>query len=502
MAEKKHKKPRHTHLVLPGEVKKEAPAATDRLGRAVPGQGQPGAAAQPPQAAGQPGEATPPPQTEKEQAQPPQTAEPEQPRPQGKLVALPQKRKKRLSPVKRKRRMRRVRILVFLAVVALAVVVYSTGVYLTVFSLAGDLVDGIRISLRPGEGFPAAFTVSGFVKAEGMGKNALAVLGERDFYMVSDTGLNLRSEQHGYATPGFSAGNTRAVVYYRGGKEFVVESRSQTLARRATEQEIQFAEISGSGWLAVVTASRHRAYLHVYGPDYDISDPLLSLTLLEDKPVLAAFASDNRNLLLGCYSASGGALASTIHLLNTGSSEIQATVRVENAQLLRAEYLGHNRFIAIYDQFAALYDVNGAELARYDYAGRNLLTCDVGEGGVALVFGAGSQETVYATLLDRELTPMMEVSEAAGASSPKALVADNGLYLLVGQEVTAYTPQGVLAGRMTLQGRAHALVQGGGQPLAVTAGSIEPLAGLLAPQSTSEAPETSVAPSSAGSGAA
>lgn len=508
MADKKRKKPRHTHLILPGDGQKAAPAKGDRLGRTVPhaamqGDDAPPEAPQAP-AAGAMENPTP----DEHRHEPKGAPAPEAPPPEGahpgtkpatapRATRLP-KAKKRLSPVRRKRRRRRIQFLVFVLLVAVAVLVYSTGAYLTVFSLAGDAIDNVRIALMPSDGFPAAYPITGLIKAESMGKNGFAVLGERDLYVFSSSGLELQHDQHTYPTPGLSAGKNRLVLYQRGGTEFTVEGRSDTIARRTTEQDIQFAAISAEGWLAVATASRYRASLHVYGLDYDVGDPLLSLSLVDEKPVLAAFAPDNRNLLLGCYSVGDGALVSTLHLLRTDRDTIQATVAVHDAQLLLAQFWGNSRILAVFDTHTALYDTAGKELARYDYGTRSLLTCNVIDGRAALVFGAATQERVHAVLLDAELQPVLDAGVETGAESPRVLAAEDGLYLLSGQTVYAYAPGGALAGTLALDARAYELVHGG-QPLVLTAEGIQPVGQLLAPES---AAQTSAAHPSGGASAA
>jgi len=396
-------------------------------------------------------------------------------------IPLPKRGKQSagITNARKKKRRRRIRVLVVVAIVAVVVLVYASGVYLTAFSLLGDWTDGIRLALRPGEGFPMSYALTGFVKAEPMGDKGFAVLGERDLSIVSDSGVEHRV-QHAYPDAGLAAGDTRAVVYSRGGKEFFVENRSQMLVRQSTEQDIQFASMSPAGWLAVATASRYRATLAVYGPDYNMADPMLSLTLVDEQPALASFAGDNRTLLLGCYSAKDGALGTSIHLLRTGNDSILATVRVENAQLLKAEFISNSRFLAVYDSFVALYNTAGEELARYDYGGLSLMTADITDGHCALVLGSSAQETLHAVLLDGSLAALCNVSATTGGTV-RILAAADGFYLLSGQDVYAYTAAGLLAGTLALEERAFTLVQGG-QPLVVTAASVRPLQGLLHPE--------------------
>lgn len=511
MADKKRKKPRHTNLVLPGDKKNSKTKPEDRLRRVAPPAAglHGGTNVQAPVdeaplkgAAGQPehGEGVDAAQAAGPAATPQAGAAGRpQAEPTGKIVAMP-KRKKRLSPVKRKRRMRRIRLLVLVFVLALVLLIYSTGTYLTVFTLVSDWADSIYIALQDSGGFPKDYALTGYMKAEAMGDKGAALIGERDLSILSSNGYERRF-QHGFASPGLSAGDTRVVLYQRGGREFVVEGRRKTLGRRTVEQDIQFAEMSPAGWLAVATASRYQATLSVYSPGYDIGDPLMELTLVEEKPVLARFCGDNRNLLLGCYTAKDGSITSTIHLLRTDRDSIQATITAEDAQLLQAEYLNRTRILAVYDTHAALYNNHGEELARLDFGGRSLAACDIDAGYMALVFDGGAQEGFQVLLANAELKQQCEVAVPEGSGTPDVLAAENGFYLLAGQQVLAWDTAGNLADTLLLESHPAGLVRAG-QPLLLTSEALLPLAGMLNPSAASSTPVRSAGSGPSASAAA
>ncbi|MDL2219491.1 DUF5711 family protein [Ruminococcaceae bacterium OttesenSCG-928-O06] len=515
MADKKGKKPKHTNLVVPGSGTKKEDTEKDRMGRTLPADAPvPGAAGQAPpdaEAAATPGEK---PENKPKKkpkgkaaakAQPVRgPAAPAGPGAEGtppaaqddvddgppKAVPLPKKRgKKPLSPVRRKRRRRRIQALVLAVLVLLAFVAYSNGLHLTVATQIADGYDSLRIALRPGDGFPMDFSLPGFVKTQALGGGGFVAVGEKEATFISSSGAALRTLQHNYYAPGISTGKTRAVLYGIGGRQYTVEGRSNTLATGTTDQDILFCTMSSGGRLAVVTASRHRAVLQIYGTSYDATDPLLRYDIVDDHlPVLAAFHSDNRNLVLGCVSASGGALGSTLYLLRTGRDAVVATIRAEDAVLLNAAYLDNNRILAVYDSYTALYNNRGEEVARYSYGGRSPLTSQFGGGMLTLVFGASSQESMQTVLLRESLETVFEVQcEAIG--TPSVLPVKDGVFLLAGGEVYAYTLGGALADTLQPQQRPLALVNAG-QPLLLVVGRALPLAELLQTQPASSAAQS------------
>lgn len=489
MADKKHKRPRHANLVIPGEKPRERHAAQDtqkdRLGRAVtPDAVQPPAPEKAPEAAENTANgaaARPGPENAAAQA-------PGAPKKKPRLLAWP--KGKKLSPARRKRRRKRIRVVVVLVLLAAILLFYTSGAYLGAATAISELYDTLRIAARPGDGFPATYGVNGFVQAVEMPGTGFAALGEKDVVMLSDTGVELNRITHGYLSPGVSAGKTRMVVYSRGGKEYTVEGRSQTLASRTTERDILFCEMSPGGMLAVATSSRYVATLEVFDPPYDAAKaPLYTYRLADDstKPVLAAFHSDNRNLLLACYSAQNGALGTTLYMLRTDRDSVQGEIRVPDARILKAGYLSNQRFVAIYDTFTALYSAHGEEISRYSYGSSRPVTADFRDGMTALVFGSTANETLHAMLLNERMEVLVDTGLPSDGAT-RALPTRDGLFVMTGQWVYAYNTDGALTGTLELENRSNGLVWGG-QPLALTIGLAVPLGQML------DQPAQSLAPS-------
>lgn len=502
MADKKNKKPQHTNLVVPGDEKKDkkpfslfgfgkkeekqekqghdvqvVPTPAAAKDASAEEEKAPAAERQDEAKAAGPG-APPAPKAAKptlaKTGQPGQDPWREEELPPGAVRMPAQKpKKKKLSAAKRRRRFKRIRAAVVLALVGAGVLFYTSGAYLSVATLITDTFDNLRIAARPGGGYPADFGLTNYVNAEAMGTSGFIALGESEALMFSSSGAELRTIQHNYLNARVTAGKTRVCLYGQGGKEYTVESRTKNLAKISTEQELLFCEMSPDGRLAVATSSRFRATLQVLGPDYDNQNPLFSWPLVDENPSLVAFHSDNKSFVLGCLSTRGGALGSTLYLLRTDRSAVQNEIRVDDAVLLQASYAENHRITAVFNTFTAVYNSRGEELARYDYSGRRLLTSSIQDGMVALAFGTTAQESVQTVLLDKTLNPQFDKA-AKIAGVPKVLAARTGAWLLVGQDLFAYKADGALVGSDTLEAKALGLVYGG-QPLLLTSGKVLPL---------------------------
>lgn len=573
MAEKPKKKPRHSHLVLPGEKKKSTgappspPAEGDRLGRAVsapatapaagvesPPQQPAPAGAKPfdiensePPAEETPKPAAPPPTVEEllestagqpaaRKAEPPahggEPAAAPDAKPDAKASApksKPHKAKKkdkqpkarfsrsapatpgpdddlpenairlprtgpRYTAARRKKQRRRVGILVVAGLVVLAILLYIGGFHLYVGMALRNATDSLRIAFTPSEGYPATFTLPAYSASQPMGSNGFAALGEKDFTMYSSGGVELAGIQHGYAAPAMSAGNTRVCLYSQGGREYTVEGRGSTIARRTTDADILFAELSSNGWLAVVTNSRYQAALEIYSPVYDEFEMRRTWPVIDGIPVRASFSSDNRSLALGCLAPDSGGMDSFIQILHTKKDEVLATIYAGGASLVDVEFLSSGRLLAVYTSYAALYDMQGAELARFDYGGRQFTAANISNGHLALALGSSAQENLELVFLDSALEVLFSTT-ADSAESPRVLATDSGVFLLLGQEVLAYSKEGALLAAHTLAGQSLDLVYGG-QPLALCSGMAEPIGWMLETDAATPENTSSQAPPS------
>lgn len=497
MADKKNKKPKHTHLVVPGDSnpdkkpwylfwkKDETPVHQVDV---QPTPATPGEKADAPRSEGETAPAAANGAGKEKKStrskRKTKTASPagipgdeHEDLPKNAIRMPVRKAKPKLSPARRRRRMRRIKMAGVAGLLAGAILFYTSGAYLRFGVWVSDAFDSMMIAARPGSGFPMSFTIPGFVKAESMGNGGFAAVGAEDIGVYSSTGKELWRNQHHYLSPGLSAGNARVVVYNRGGKEYQVESRSKTIVKETTDQDILFCEMSPDGWLAVVTSSRHRANLVVYGPTYTSSEPMLTWPLVDDTPLLVAFNDDNRSLVLGCLSVQDGVLGSTLYLLRTDRDTVQTQIRADDARVLRVEYMSNRRVLAVYDRYTAVYNSKGEELSRYEYGTRRLLTSYIKDGHPVLVFGTTTGDLLHTVLLNDTLEPRFDV-EAMGAGTPKVLFSGNHVFLLAGQDVFVYNEKGEPAGKTSLNAKALGLVNAG-EPLVLTVGTALPLEALI-----------------------
>ena len=143
----------------------------------------------------------------------------------------------RLAQVRRRRAARRARTLVVITLLLAFAMAWALGAFGSSIAALSDVADSIRIGLTPREGFPVKTNIPEIYQVEEL-SGGFVELGSQDLVAYSASGVRLRSIQHNYSRPALTVGDTRFCVYARAGNELRVESRTQTLYTKTTEQPL------------------------------------------------------------------------------------------------------------------------------------------------------------------------------------------------------------------------------------------------------------------------
>ena len=184
-----------------------------------------------------------------------------------------------------------------------------------------------------------------------------------------------------------------------------------------TSEAILLCALSANGTVAVVTESdRYVAQLQVLDPTS--FEPLYTWKMTQEDgiPLAVAFAPDNRRFAVGTVAARDGQLASSVCLTGISGQEEPLLYTAESGSMLvRLHWLSGSRLLAVFDTYLALLDGRtGAELARCDYGGAELLGVSVQDGTAALLLSTHNGS--HLILLDSDLNQVAD-TEAGQAES-------------------------------------------------------------------------------------
>ena len=357
-----------------------------------------------------------------------------------------------LEQARQRQRRRRIRRTAALVLLLTAVVAFATGLVGTSVAKVKDLVDSVSIALRPEAGWPQNTGIAELSQLEPL-SGCFAELGGDVCVVYSNTGSRLNFIQSGYARPALAAGRTRFVLYNRSGNELRVESRTQNLYTKTTENGLYLCAVAPDGKVATVTGEvRNVAELVVYSPTM-VQQLSWGLTSAEGIPLRMEFAPDSRRLAVAAVTSRAGQMVSNLYLLplNQGDPQLLAS---QQDLIQWMGWLSGDTLCVVYSHSVVLYDTKGAERGRYDFSGQELTAVSQDAGGLGLLLSSG--QLSVAVMLDRSLGVQYSgpVPAAAGilrAGESFYLLTDNGVecWSLAGERLwgqqTPNRPQGLLA---------------------------------------------------------
>lgn len=372
------------------------------------------------------------------------------------------------------RRQRRRRIF-WTVVVLVAALVFAgfTGVLGNSLAMLSDVADTVYLSInQAGGGWPVNTGIQEPLQVEELA-GGFVVMDSKDVAVYSAYGVKVRSIQPGYARPALAVGNTRFVVYNRGGTELTVGSRTRDLYNQKLTNAIMLCSIANNGTLAIVTESeRYTAEVQIYDPSFrDIYS--WYLTQSEGTPVVLQFASDNHRFAAGTIAARDGQLATTLYLMDTATEGVTATYAADTGSMVVSlEWISSRKLLAVFDDYLALIDPStGAELGRYNFDGAALQSVSANGSSVALLLSVRGGNNLVT--LDEGLTPLAIIP---AGQAETVCCTQTEVYLLSGTVVECYGFDGVQRWQQTLDARpvtvldaAQTLVFAGGYARVLTA---------------------------------
>ena len=205
-----------------------------------------------------------------------------------------------INEFRKKRRLRRVRlniaILVLFGLIALFIALNWGKIIAPLKDAALDVGKG---------GFPVDLPGSTDYVLDELGDN-FCLLTDTYFYTYNSDGAMITSAQHGLQSPALSSNSRRALIYDRNGRELQLYNRSGEIFSTATEDTIDFAQVSNGERSAVVTkSSKYSNCLFVFNGEGQQIFRWASPLYLIDRVV---FSQDDSSIFAAVCGADNGEL--------------------------------------------------------------------------------------------------------------------------------------------------------------------------------------------------
>lgn len=282
--------------------------------------------------------------------------------------------------------------------------------------------------------------------------NSFAVVDDSHFFVYSEDGKMLYSEQHTFSKPIITAGGKKALLYDLGGKSFGLYSKYKNIYGKSTDDPILLARLGTNDTAAVVTKSeKYPSALMVY----DASGKNIFNYRSVSRIIDVTFNDDSSGCYITTIGVSGGFIVSRMLYYRfdkvdfDGSGNPTPIWQTDNISTLALSVrrFGDNNIIIFGDTVCAYYDTNGNFIGSYDYK-RQLVGYSSEAGTAALVFRNDERRSSELVTIDSLTGTVNEIK--LGYEALNIQINGNTVYVQSRNGIEALSPDGALISSVEL----------------------------------------------------
>lgn len=330
-----------------------------------------------------------------------------------------------INEFRKRRRLRKARlniaVLVLFGLIGLFIVLNWNNIIAPLKDAALDVGKG---------GFPVDLPGSTDYILDELGDN-FCLLTDTYFYTYNSEGAMINSTQHGLQSPALSSNSRRALIYDRNGREIRLYNRSGELFSTATEDTIDFAQISNGERCAVVTKStKYSNCLFVFNGDGQQIFRWASPLYLIDRVM---FSQDDNSIFAAVCGADNGELEYRLLRFDLDNADGSVWETYIGKHMVFSLEQSRKELFAVTAGGAYILDIDTGEISAQTEFAKNVSQIPGGELH-AVLFGDSAGGSVL-TLYDNSL----EASAAVGLQNVTGVRAcGKRLYSLSKRTLTVF----------------------------------------------------------------
>lgn len=256
---------------------------------------------------------------------------------------LPENDIKVVRGAKLKQKHRTKIILTSIAVIAIACVVLSFVLPVSLYENAVNLFSAMGTGKYPNQ-----LVGSTVLDTESNG-SYYYVLTDTNITAYSNSGKKIFTEMHGFANPVMSVADTRVLVFEQGGDDLYVYNLSGLIDTLKTDNDIINANISRSGYFAVSTHSEnYTSVVTVYDKNFNT---VFTWNSAKDIINNVLLNSRGNKIAVSSLNSVSGQYVSKLHILNFDSADPLNTVEFNNSAVLSLCNTGNGISVITHDGY-------------------------------------------------------------------------------------------------------------------------------------------------------
>lgn len=243
-------------------------------------------------------------------------------------------------------------------------------------NLLGFVQDSF-VNLGKGNGFPYKLV------SEKISKNNFKVL-DGDVIAVSDTSFlslnqtakELANRQHSFSLPTMRYSGSKILIYNLCGNGYQIESRSKSIAKRNTENNILSGAIANDGTYGFITeSSGYFCEMVIYAKNG--VDKRYKFYFSEYYMTKMDFSSNGKRVAVIGSSAENGRIKSVLYVFQYDKSEPVLKLEFPGEALLDVAYLSNGCIAIIGDNMASIVDTRNGKRKDHSYDDKTLTAFEI-----------------------------------------------------------------------------------------------------------------------------
>ena len=351
----------------------------------------------------------------------------------------------------------RMLLYVVLFVFLIVTIIFNTKLitYQNLYYLVKDINAASLTAETPSDyiGYP----VSTIEPAFALYRNGLVVVGGEEVTALSASGKQTLSDRVSYAVPSVRSSDAYFITFGRGESSFRVYNAFVRVYAEETAYPIYDACIADGGNFAIATRAReYKSEVTMYDRDmqkissYRTNRYVTGISLSPNGERLVAVSVGMEN----------GAAYSNIQVIKVGKTEAEADVLVPDTVLYRCIFLTSDRFVAIGDTGAWIYDTSGRCVEGLDVGGEQVTlgTADAQNERVAfLVRDSGNFSENNLKIFDKSGKLVHTIPVRLDTEALELSWQDRVAYLRTSEEVVKISVENGRIERLNIPANAYAI---------------------------------------------
>ncbi len=219
-------------------------------------------------------------------------------------------------------------------------------------SSISDSFKSFLSSISQGDGYPYRISSSS-VKDIDMLSSNLFLLTDSSTISLDSSAKEIAKIDHTYANPKMSISNGRAIVYDRSGNRYMIQSRTEKLYSKETDDKIITCDIGKSGNVAIATLKKDStSQITVYSGN--LSKTIFKWECYSDNIVDIALSDNGKYMAVATIGALDGEVLSKVYVFDFDYSKALETFKYPGTSIFDVEFSQRDTVVAMGDNLRSV----------------------------------------------------------------------------------------------------------------------------------------------------